>query len=1037
MEKLISYFVHNKLFSILAILFITLVGMQGLSGLRRDSFPKVEFKQLVITTTFPGASPEDVELRITYPIEEKLKEIDGIDEIRSVSRNSVSDIDVRVDLEDKDPEKVVQEIRRAVDSVQNLPPQVIEKPNIRERKSGSFPIFDLSLYGGKNENALQEYGIFLEDELEKLPGVARVDVFGKRDHEWHVLVNSKRLSSRSLDIMDVVNSIRGRSINLPAGSLENENSADIRIDGEFKKIEEISKLPLKTNEILNKILVGDIASTSDTYQIPKFLAISNGKPGLILSVVKKDQSDAIATIDKVRERLTQLEKSKPSDIQTFILNDEAKKTKSQLGVVVNNAIVGFIIVFVILFLFMDLRTAILTSLSLPLALLSTFMILPSFNVTFNLVSMLGIIIALGMLVDNSIVISENIYDKQAESNNQLEASTKGTSEMVIPIFGSYLTTVAAFMPMLFMSGIMGKFIYQIPLIVIIALTASLAESFFLLPSRLAYFKYDVNKKKSMVRAFLDRTFNKMDAGFAKFVGILIRKKFISLTAIFLILVGALFAMTQMNFILFPKEDIEILMIKAEFSPSIRANNTREKMKPIEDVLATLPKEELVSYSIKIGVQQTDPNDPLSRFGEQLAFVTVYLTPASQRKRKADAIIDDIKPKISNLDGIQNLYIEELINGPPIGAAVNLSILGRDYEELKKISQEIQDYLKTIPGVISIRDDFTMGRKQKIIELDKDYEALTGVSTFSAAEAIRSVYDGNRVATLRKGKEKIYIRVLYDEEFRSSPTAIENISLKNRYESLTKLSSIAKIVEKDSPELLTHRNFERAITVLADVDTRVITSVEANDKLQQKFLTYVPEKYPGASLLFGGEEKDTEKSMTSLGKAGLIALFGIFAILALTMNSIIKPMAILSTIPLGIIGIVIGFPLSGRAISFIAMIGIIGLAGVLVNASIVLVDCIDQIYKNDPNRKYDEILVEASQRRFRPILLTTMTTMGGLLPTAYGLGGTDPVLIPMTLALGWGLGFGTFGSLVYIPVLFAVSNDISSKVKNLFLKKKTA
>ncbi|MCB1141188.1 MAG: efflux RND transporter permease subunit [Leptospiraceae bacterium] len=1027
MKKIISYFIKNSLFSWLAIAFILLAGILAITNLRRDSFPNVDIKRVIISTTFPGASPEDVELRITYPLEEQLKEIDGIDEIKSVSRNSVSDIDVRVDLDDPDPDKVVADIRRAVDSVQNFPPQVTDRPRIIERKSGSFPIYEFSVYGGKDENQLQEYAVFVEEELEKLPGVARVDIFGRRDHEWHVLADFKDSTSKAITIMDLVNSIGGRSINLPAGSLENENSKDIRIDGEFKEIDEIERLPVKTSELLEHVRIGQIAKLRDTYSIPKFLAISNGKPGLILSVVKKERADAIQTVDRVKKKLDELSLKKSEEINFFELNSEAARTKNRLNVVINNAIIGFVIVFLILFLFLNFKTAILTSISLPLSLLMTFSILPTLDISFNLISMMGIIIGLGMLVDNSIVISENIYTYIREGMKPLDAAIRGSSEMVIPIFGSYLTTVAAFVPMLSMSGIMGKFIYQIPLIVIIALSASLIESFLLLPARLYIFstEKDLTRKRSGFRIFFDRLLEWHDTMFSKLITGLLKRPGLSFLMIVAILVSALYAMSKMKFILFPKENVEIFVIKAEFNPSLRASDTREKMKPIESIIQSIPRDELVSYSIKIGVQQTEANDPLSRYGEQLAIVTVFLTPEVERNRTARNIIDSIEEDIKKTEGLKSLYIEELITGPPIGAALTLSILGSDYEILKKISAEVQDYLRTIPGVINIRDDYNMGRRQLLVTLDHNLEILTGVNTLYASEVVRSAYDGNRVSAIRKGKDKIYIRVMYDDEFRSLQEKLGEIPIRNRYGAITRLDSISKIIEKDSPEYLTHRNFERTIVVNADVDLRKITSNEANALVSSKFSKYISEKYPGYSLLFGGEEKDSEKSIASLARAGMIALFGIFAILALTMNNVLKPIAILTSIPLGIIGIVIGFPLSGKAISFIAMIGIIGLAGVLVNASIVLVDCIDTL-KVSPGSDYNQILIEASRRRFRPILLTTLTTMGGLLPTAYSVGGSDPVLIPMTLALGWGLGFGTFGSLIYIPVLFSFLHNTKSK-----------
>lgn len=765
----------------------------------------------------------------------------------------------------------------------------------------------------------------------------------------------------------------------------------------------------------------------DTFEYPRFLAIANGKQGLILSVIKKEKADAIDVADNVHSKMRELSKAYPSGMKTFILNDEAKRTKNRLSVVSSNALIGFTIVFGILFLFLDFRTATLTSLSLPLSMLMTFAILPLFDVSFNMISMMGLIISLGMLVDNSIVISENIYTYLSEKDDTFTASLRGTVEMVVPILGSYLTTVTAFLPMLFMTGIMGKFIWEIPLVVIVSLTASLVESFLFLPARIVAFakRPDQMKPKSRFRLKMDSIFHSIETSFSKFVSFNIRHKKSSFAFILLLVFGSCGVMSQMDFILFPKEDIEVIMIKAEFSPTSRIFQTREKMTYMENIVQKIPKEELVSYSTKIGVQQTDPDDPLSRFGENLAVILIYLTPETKRKRKASEILMSIESDLRKTPGVNEVFLEEFGNAPPIGAPITISIQGNDYETLKKISNELQTFLKSIPGVFSVRDDYRYGRKQMYIQLDEELESFTGVSTLSAANSLRVAYDGERAGTVRKGRTKIYLRVLYDGDFRKNPNEIKSIPLKNKSGNITNLAKISKMNLIDSPELLAHKDFDRAITVNGDVKLDEITAHDANQKVANEFKPLIERQYPGVSLSFGGEEKDTQRSMRSLAKAGFIAIFGIFGILALTIKSFWKPVLILSTIPLGIIGIVIGFPLSGKSISFLAMIGIIGLAGVLVNASIVLVDCIDSIRK-DSKASMDEILIEASQRRFRPILLTTLTTVAGLLPTAYSLGGSDPVLIPMTLALGWGLGFGTLGSLFYVPVTLSVFNDLMIK-----------
>ncbi|EQA36783.1 RND transporter, Hydrophobe/Amphiphile Efflux-1 (HAE1)/Heavy Metal Efflux (HME) family, permease protein [Leptospira inadai serovar Lyme str. 10] len=1028
MRAIIESFIKNRLFFYLGTSFVFLAGIVSLLGLRRDTFPNVDMKQLVITTKFPGAAPADVELRVTYPIEEKIKEIDGIDEIRSFSRNSASDIDVRVSLEEKDPEKILDEIRRAVDNaISEFPPQVTEKPKIIERKSSSYPVLEFSVFGGKDEIELHTTAEFLERELEKISGVARVDVFGKRDREWQILVNANRLKQYQLDLSDITTAIRNRNVNLPAGSVDSETAFDLRIDGEFRNPSDIYKIPIRTNDLFSKVELGSLARVEDTFEYPRFLAIANGKQGLILSVVKKERADAIDVADHVRKRLAELKKTAPPEIKTVTLSDEAKRTSKRLDIVSNNALIGFCIVFGILFLFLDFRTATITSLSLPISMLMTFAVLPFFDVSFNMISMMGLIIALGMLVDNSIVISENIYTYLGKNMDSFTASVKGTLEMLVPIFGSYLTTVAAFLPMLFMSGIMGKFVWQIPLVVIVALTASLIESFLFLPARITAFAKtpDQLKRTTGFRKTLDAFFHRMEERFSDFVAFTLHHKYSSFVIILILILASFVALSRMKFILFPKEDIEIFTVKAEFPSSFRIYQTREKMKYMETIIQSIPPDELVSYSIKIGVQQTDPEDPLSRYGENLGVILVYLTPESERKRKAGEILASLESDFRKTPSLVDVYMEEFGAAPPIGAPITVSILGKDYKDLTKVSGELQTFLKTIPGVHSVRDDYRYGRKQLQVRLDEGLESFTGVSTFAAANMLRTAYDGERAGTVRKGRTKIYLRVVYDKDFRKNPDEIKHIPLRNKAGNITHLSKISKMELVDSPELLSHREFERAITVNAEIKIDQITAHEANSKIIEVFKPLIERQYPGVSLVFGGEEKDTQRSMESLGKAGLLALFGIFAILALTMQNFWKPFLILSTIPLGIMGIVLGFPLSGKSISFLAMIGIIGLAGVLVNASIVLVDCIDSIQKGSSD-SMDEILLEASRRRFRPILLTTLTTVAGILPTAYGLGGTDPVLVPMTLALGWGLGFGTFGSLLYVPVTLSVFHRFASK-----------
>lgn len=1032
MKTIISYFVYRPLISNLLIVFLLLAGSLSLLFIKRESFPNVNLYQVKISTIFPGASPGDVEQKITIPIEERLREVAGFDSIRSISRNSESDINIKIDIDNKNPDKVVDDIRRAVDKVNDLPPQVRDKPLVIEQKSSDFPVLEISVYGGANETELQTNAKFIQDELRKVEGVGRVDAFAKRKKEWQVLVNPSLKQKYSLGFSDIISAIADKNVSIPGGSINAEYTKDIRVTGEFQEISELDKLPIRANESGNQIFISQIARLKDTYEKERTIARTNGYDAVNLLIIKKEQSDIIRTVAKLKTKMESLQKQVPDSIHILELNNEGNKTTNRLNVVISNSIQGLALIFIVLFIFFSLRDSILTSLSLPLSLLGSLLFMPILDISFNLISMLGIIIALGMLVDNSIVISENIYSYRMKGMDPEEAAIQGTSELVVPIVGSYLTTVAAFIPMLSMSGIMGKFVVQIPLMVIITLTMSLFESFFLLPVRIARFG-DIKSETtgtffSKLRGKLDSFFESVILKFESLTRILVRRKYLSLAVIAIVFNSSLVTLTLMKFNLFPKEGIEQVMIKAEFPPHFTARETLTRLQYLEPILDRIPKKEIIGYTIKVGIQQTDSSDPLTRVGEHLGMVHLYFIPENERKRTTFQIMGELEAEIKKIPNAENVFIEELINGPPIGAAVTLAVEGKDYKKLKEIAAEIEAHLSSIQGVKNIADDYKKGREEIILSLDSTKSATTGISVATTANFVRSAFEGNEASRFRIGKDEVRIKVQNDAQYRTSQDDIKKVNIINRNGLLTPISSFVNIRSEQGIEALLHFDYEKAITITADVDEKVVTSGMVNGSLMKQFAD-IEKKYPGYSMKFRGEQESTNKSMASLASAGIIAFFGIFAILALIFNNTIKPVVILFSIPLGLIGVIFGFLISNKSLSFLAMIGIIGLAGVIVNTSIVLVDCIDELQKKGMD-KY-ESLAKAASSRFRPIILTTITTMAGLIPTAYGIGGTDAMLVPMTLALAWGLGFGTIGALFFIPTVFSIGYDLQDFMKRKF------
>jgi|JI8StandDraft_1071087.scaffolds.fasta_scaffold00443_6 multidrug efflux pump subunit AcrB len=1020
MRKIIHFFVYRPLVANLIFVFLFLAGIISVLSMKREAFPRVNFRQVRVLTIYPGASPIDVEKKITIPIEEKLREVEGLDSVRSISRNSESDISIKIDLEHDNPDQVVNDLRRAVDRVTNLPTQVKDRPIVTEQKSSNFPVFEVAISGAENDKQLQDMGRFVEDELRKVPGVSRVDTFGKRKEEWRIRVDPKLKARYTLGFNDIFNAISKRNISVPAGSFLRPITEDIRVTGEINEIEDLKNIPIRSNETGNAILLSQIASMQATYERQRVMAISNGADAYVLQIIKKDSADIIDTVNAVQGRIAELKKQLPSNILFNELNNEGLRATKRLDVVVTNSIQGLILVIIVLILFFSLRDSILTSLSLPLTLLATTIAFPVFDVSFNLISMLGIIISLGMLVDNSIIISENIYKYRTEGWNDKDAAVHGASELVVPIIGSYLTTIAAFLPMAFMTGIMGKFIWQIPFMVIVSLTLSLFESFFLLPVRYSQF---AGKNKSVrntsfrtkFRASLDSGFNSMRDRFTNFIRKVVLHPFITLLCILFIFIGSIGVLGIMNFNLFPKEGVDYILVKAEFPPDYSAQETANQVRYFDSILKKIPKEEVQSIILKIGIQQTDPTDPLTRIGEQLGMAQIILVPETERKRTAQVIFGELESELKMLPKATTVMVDLVVNGPPIGAAVTVAIEGKDYKTIKLISEEMQAFLRKEPGVINITDDYKRGRDEIQIRVKDQASAITGVDTETAAYYVRTAMEGTEASNLRKGKDEIKIVIQNSDEYRDGVEDLDAIQISNKFGLLTPITAVTTRSLVQGIEALYHNDYEKAITVLADVDDKVTSSNIVNDKIIDEFGN-IGKKYPGYKIKFRGEQEETAKSMASLAKAGFLAMFGIFAILAIIFNSLTKPILIISSIPLGLVGVVFGFLISAKALSFLAMIGIIGLAGVIVNASIVLVDTIEEFQKK--NTGAYESLIQASRERFRPILVTTMTTMAGMIPTAYAIGGSDPLLIPMTLSLAWGLGFGTFGSLIFIPASFS-------------------
>jgi multidrug efflux pump subunit AcrB len=575
---------------------------------------------------------------------------------------------------------------------------------------------------------------------------------------------------------------------------------------------------------------------------------------------------------------------------------------------------------------------------------------------------------------------------------------------------------------------MGKFMWTLPAVVSVALIASWIECMFILPSHIGDVERGRSKQIISGVSSEGRLFKIFKTKYGKILSVVINNRYKFIVGVFIFFVGTLiFARYNVKFILFPKGYIETFVIKAETPTGTSVEDMSRKMAKIESVIAQLPDTELDTFTTRAGIIQEDPHDPNTKMGSNYGVIIVHLTPAQGRKREAFQIIDWTREQCRPfLDEFNKLEFTEIHGGPPVGKAINVTIKGNDFDTLRKIAQEYKEHLLGIKGLKDVKDNFEEGKDEMRVIVDEKTAAMTGITVFDVASTVRSCYEGTVATTIKKTDEEIDIRVVFPEYLRENLSSLKRIKIANRMGNLIPLATVARFEKAKGRSLITRKDWRRTISVTADIDEHAkdVTSVAVNTELMRKF-SNIGERYTGYVVSYEGEYKDTQESLTSLFKSFIVAAIIIYIILVSIFRSLVHPIIIMGVIPLTLLGVIWTFFFHGLPLSFLALMGVVGLTGVVVNDSIVLVDFIKRSRRNGLSPF--EATVEAGVTRLRPVFLTTITTFLGLIPTAYGIGGYDPFLKPMAVSLSWGLAFGTLITLLVIPVLYNIFADIRRSV----------
>ncbi|MBA7476879.1 MAG: AcrB/AcrD/AcrF family protein [Spirochaeta sp.] len=1050
MKSILEFFTRRHILATLFTLMVLLLGLNSLRTLKRDMYPHVDFGEVQIHTTYPGASPEDVELNVTNKIEEQLKNVTGVDRITSTSLENTSSITVMLEPDLKDPEKVKDDIHEAVGRVTDFPAEVTESPFIIDVDTSWIDIIEVGITGDLRYEEMREIAKRFEKKLKAVPGVKMLTKYGYRAREIKVEVSPRAIDRYQIPLREIIQAVQARNIRMTGGTFESFTSEkNVVTLAQFRSPAEVGDVIVRSTFEGPLIKIKDLAVVKEDFKDEKIISHIDGVKAISFVVYKSGEADIIRTVKAIKKLIKEEtakhmfapEKGEPKEkvsiidsikrlikreretkkifwlkygnVRLLYSNDQSIYVESRFQTVGTNGIIGLVLVVLMLTIFLPRRTAFWVAMGIPVSVLGVFYLLPLFGAFLDILSLTSLILVIGIIVDDGIIISENINRHYELGASPLAAAVGGTHDVFAPVVTTVLTTFLVFIPMFFMTGMIGKFVYVIPLVVSLALFVSLLESVFALP---AHIKRGLEKRAGAKRAASRAWFNSIRNFYRKVCYQLLKFRYPLVILFIVVLVGSLwYATTNMDFILFPVKAADRFFAEIELPAGTSLKATEEKVIEIEDMIKELPEGELETFICRIGQSSSGGR------GENYAWIGVALTPYSERTRTADEIVEDLRQKTEELEGIDKIIFQVAGGGPPAGRPVDLRVVGPDDEMRKELADRVEEFLKTIDGVKDLSRGDKPGKQQIEIKIDYDSLARLGLTVADLARNVRIAYDGEVVTSLRDGDEDVEFRVQLAEVAREDIRYLLNLSIPNRQGRLIKLREVARLETGPGPTAYRHFDGERTISIVGDVDQDITTPLKVTDAVFEHF--NVEEDWPGVQLLVGGEAEESEKAVVNLAATFIIAFLGIYFLLVLLFNSYTQPLLVMMAIPFGIVGVIIALTLHGEPLGFFALIGTIGLAGVVVNDSLVLVSRLNTLKKKKPADNILEVVAEGTSDRLRAIILTSLTTVSGLLPLAYGIGGTDIWMAPMALTLGYGIVFATPLTLVLIPCLYVISHDI--------------
>ena len=1036
--NLAKFSVKNTVLINLIMLIVFIIGIYTAFIMPKEQFPDVEFGEFLIIVPYPGVSPAEIENLIIDKIEEEITNVDNIEFYSSVASLGSGLIHIVMEP-DADLEKAENDIQNELDKVNDLPDEAMDPIFFKINMQEVSPICNIVLGGDFSGNSMREISDNFKEELLQISDISKADVWGTQEREIWIDGDINKLEQYGISLDDITRVIQTRNMNVPGGMIKfGRKEFVIRSIGEFNSTKELEKLAIVMDGNGRAIRLEDVATVKDTLSERTIITKLDNEKSVNINVYKKSAGNIITVIKDIRKFIAEYE-ARVDGLKISLRNDGSVDVENSITTLSQSALLGVGLVFLSLFMFLGWRNALFAAIGIPFTFLLSFFLMQLFGITMNNLSLFALILVLGMVVDDAIVVIENVHRYVEQGMDIKEAAVRGTNEIMWPVIAAVLTTAVAFLPMLMMEGMMGKFMRVFPIVVSLALLASLFECFIILPSHLADYtrpfsldKKSDNKRKNLID-FIVKYYQKV-------LNTTLNHRIISVGFVVIMLILSIAALggglIKQEF--FPTRTPKTIVLKLKTPIGTHLDVTNNIISKIEKKLLDMSiSEDIEAIITNVGMMQ---NDYQMEEKSSNAEIKIDLKDIDNMKFTHEEIKSEIRDYIGTIPELVSYKFDVIKDGPPTGKDVEIRVKGDDLTQLKYLGTIISDELGKIDGVADIENSFALGKKEVQIIPNHEKLALYGLTVAEIAGYIRTATTGTDISKFKGfGNDEIDVVIRLQKDQIENLDQLKNLKIKTRNGNLLKIKDIAKLEIVNGLSTINHRDGKRIITITADC-TEYLSGLDKKDRTPSEVmevlfgnemkktrgsLSSFEQKYPGYLIDIGGVSEEQAKSYQSLFMAFGVAILLIFTILAAQFKSYVQPLIVMLTIPFSFIGVVIGLLVTGLPFSLNTLIAVVALTGIVVNDSLVLVDFVNRERENGVDRRSS--LINAGSTRLRPIILTTVTTIFGLLPMIFSASKAAADWKPMAVSIAFGLGFATILTLIVIPVFYSLVDSIFGRL----------